>query len=177
MREALSATYDPKYSAVGHGSWVETAKESLKTGMQAKVNHLGTTAIPLFDYSKTYEEQIDDVIQTLTHWPHYNLPAVVIIMIPNPEEGEPGGQRYFDSYFEELPGVDTGYNNRFVIPAQYVIGYVDVEQKVFIENPDFKPVKKTLPKSQPFTLPKRHADKSEIPRPTQDKEAKIDDVW
>ncbi|MBI2196645.1 hypothetical protein HYU45_03455 [Candidatus Daviesbacteria bacterium] len=145
LQESLHVTYLPGFSTVGHGTWLETAKESLKTGVQAKVPFIDTTAIPLFDTTKPYEAQIDDVIKLLSEWPHYNLPAISIIMLPNPDPDEPGGHRYFDGYFEELQGEDTGYNNRYVIPARYVRGYFDVQQKLFVENPDFNPIKKSYP--------------------------------
>lgn len=180
LREVLRVTFDPKYSTLGHGTWVETAKASLKTGVQAKMNHLGTTAIPLFDMTISYGEQIDGVIQTLSEWPHHHLPAVSIIMLPNPDENEAGGHRYFDSYFEELSGKDTEHNNRYVIPAAYVRGYLDVNQKVFVENPDFNPVKKSPPQLEPTRLPIRRFTSSphKTPQSGQDASQKIeDDIW
>ena len=65
-------------------------------------------------------------------------------MMPNPQEGEQGGSRYFNSVFQELPEPDTGYNDRYLIPPNYIRGYVDVETQKFIPNPKFQPEKPTL---------------------------------
>jgi len=144
LRSELKEVFNPSFSTLGHGTRVEAAQEILQQGLRAKQPDLYSTTVPLFDGSKPYEEQVTQVVEQISHWPHLDAKAVVVVMIPNPQEGEQGGSRYFNSVFQELPEPDTGHNTRYLIPPSYIRGYVDVETQKFIPNPKFRPEKPTV---------------------------------
>ena len=174
LSSELREIFNPAFSTLGHGTRVDAAKEILQQGLKAKVPDLDTTAIPLFDSSKPYEDQIPQTIEQISHWPHLDAKAVVVVMIPNPQEGEQGGRRYFNSVFQELPEPDTGYNARYLIPPGYIRGYVDVETNKFIPNPKFKPEKPVVKDNQkmPRIIPKL----VDIPSVTNSSKG-VSDVW
>ncbi|OGH46292.1 MAG: hypothetical protein A3H50_00185 [Candidatus Levybacteria bacterium RIFCSPLOWO2_02_FULL_37_10] len=100
--------------------------------------------------------------------------------MPNPQEGEQGGSRYFNSVFQELPEPDTGYNDRYLIPPNYIRGYVDVETQKFIPNPKFQPEKPTLTddKITPRITPKAVGSSSPVDIPTvTNSDDKSPEVW
>lgn len=129
LRSELKEVFNPSFSTLGHGTRLEKAQEILHQGLRAKHPELASTTIPLFDSSKPYEDQVPQVVEQILHWPHLDEKAVVVVMIPNPQEGEQGGSKYFNSVFQELLEPDTGYNEHYFIPPSYIRGYVDVETK------------------------------------------------
>jgi len=178
FKSELKPIFDPLFSTLGHGTRTDAAKQAMEDGLKAKTPDLFSTTIPLFDATKTYEEQVDQVINTLTHWPHLDSKAIVVVMIPNPEEGEQGGSTYFNSVFEELPGGNTEHEERFVVPGKYIKGYVDIEKKEFIPNPNFDPEKPTLkPPWEPDLLRPTQNPQASQDIPTIAKDKKTPVVW
>ncbi|MBI4157767.1 GNAT family N-acetyltransferase [Candidatus Woesebacteria bacterium] len=140
LKLEIKEVFDPLFSFLGHGTRIEKAEEISRDGLRAKQPDLGTTAIPIFDFSKTYDEQADGVVRQLLNWPHLMSKAVIIIAIPNPTQEEKGGFRYYNSIFKEVEK-DTGYNSPYLIPPGYIRGYVDVDRQIFVPNPNFNPEK------------------------------------
>src|SRR5689334_3718634 len=132
LRTGMQEAFDPTFSTLGHGTRREVAKASLAEGLQTKQPDLLSTTVPLFDASKSFDEQAEGVVDHVTHWPHLDSRAVVVVMIPNPAQGEPGGRTYFNSVFEELPEEDRSENAQYRIPPEYIRGYVDADSGVFV---------------------------------------------
>lgn len=141
LKTELVEIYDQKFSTLGHGTRPDTAKKILMQGLRTNAPNLLSTCIPLLDNSRSWEEQADGVVNQIQNWPHLKAKAVVIIMIPNPDEGTIGGNTYFNSVFQGLPEADQSLYARYYIPASYIKGYVDVKRGVFIRNPNFNPEK------------------------------------
>lgn len=145
LKTELAEIHDPKFSTLGHGTRSpDVAERILKEGLTTQAPDLLSTSVPLIDNSKTWEEQADGVINQIKNWPHLKAGAVIIVMIPNPDEGEVGGKRYFDSVFQELPDEDKSLYAHYYIPRSYIKGYVDVDKGKFIKNPNFNPEKPQL---------------------------------
>lgn len=143
LKAEIKTILDPKFSTLGHGTRLEAAKKILEDGLRAKFPDLGTTTVSLLDSSKPINEQVNQAVETILNLKHLNSKAVVLIQIPNPPEDSLGGLKYFNSVFKELDEPETSYENRWVIPSAYLIGYVDVAAQKFILNPLFDP--KPLP--------------------------------
>lgn len=138
LKTELVEVYDQKFSTLGHGTRPAAAKKILEEGLRTQAPALLSTCIPLLDNSKSWEEQADKVLNQIKDWPHLKAGAVIIIMISNPDAGEVGGDRYFNSVFQELPDAE------YLIPTSYIKGYVDVRNGRFIRNPNFNPEKPQL---------------------------------
>ena len=176
LKTELKVIFNPLFSTFGHGTRPEAAKEAMNEGLKAREPDLFSTTIPLFNHDKTYEEQANKVINQLEHWPHFNLKAIVIIMVPNPEKEELGGSNYFNSVFEKLPEEDTGYNTQFVIPKEYIKGYFDVGKKQFISNPNFKPRKPILKSAPSFDFKTQEVNQN-VDIPIASKNNKDPEPW
>ena len=145
VREAFPS---PQFIAFYHGTDVAVAQKILEQGLLAPTKHLASTALNVFDPSKSYEDQDDSAFQKMLAWPHRGYKGLVVIMIPKPAEGEGAGSEYVNSIFEELPqekkinlGVQ-GVDRSYVIPPQFIKGYIDAENFTFVENPSFHPQEK-----------------------------------
>lgn len=180
LEEALKNIFDPNFSTFGHGTRLEAAKQILMEGLKAKYPGLDTTAISLFDGSRPFDEQVSRVVDTITHWPHLDAKALVVVMIPNKPEGlKVGVNEYFNSVFQRTGEVETGYNTPYVIPQHYIRGIIDVEGRRFIPNPTFKP---EIPKISPKKtgLPSRDSRLlviPNVPTPSAKGSSSGDDVW
>lgn len=122
FRTELRPIFDRGYSTFGHGVRPELAPEAFDKGLEAKSPDLLSTTIPLFTHGKDYEDQTDETFLMILNWPHHNLKAVVIVMIPNAPEDKLGGIGYFNSVFEETDNEETGYENKYVIPQNTLRG-------------------------------------------------------
>lgn len=139
-----------KYSVLGHGTTnSETAKNIVKTGLRYSDPNLDRQAIPLFDSSSPIPSQTES-LNTILNWGHKNSRAVVLIAIPNPEEGQRGGSRHFNSVWDEIPknkltdfyGKPSPKNTfKYIIKPEYIAGYVDANTATFHPNPNFNPGK------------------------------------
>jgi len=145
LREILAEIFDPNFSTLGHGTSPEIAQKILADGLQTRDRLLDSTAVPLLDSKKTYQDQPDEYFKKLLNWGHRDYKAIVVVMIPNPKEETAGGRRYFDSVFEELPpnkqisvGI-SGADRCYSIPPRFIKGYVDINNLEFVRNDKFNP--------------------------------------
>lgn len=186
LKEALNPIFEKGFSTVGHGTSIEVANRILEDGLYARGNQLDLTTIPLFSQTegKTYADQIDGAIDTMLHWPHRGYEAIVIVMIPNPQEDEVGGGRYFNSVFDELPeekairiGVQ-GADRQYVIPSRFIRGYVNTVTGEFIENKTYDSSAKVSIENGPISL-KEGATQRANPTPIPDNQEteKNPPVW
>jgi hypothetical protein len=148
LRGELKDIFDPDFSMLGHGAWVENAKETFTNGLLLKQPDLQTTTYALFENSKSFPEQPDEYFDRILNWPHERLPAIVVLMIPNkPTDVKVGISSYVNSTIQELPPEESDeYGVKYIVPKEYVRGYIDVEARKFVENPSFKP---TVPDARP----------------------------
>ena len=140
LEDIFKKYFVPSYSYLGHGTSKRCADSIMKEGLYARCDDLLSTTIPLCDCrSPAMRECIDKIL----NWPHRNYENVVIVAIPNPRDKKKSGFHYFNSVFEELEdnnkinqgigGIDRGYK----IPTEFIVGYVDVKNKCFVENPKY----------------------------------------
>lgn len=106
LKHELRDTFDPEFSTFGHGTAIEAADKILEEGLRVYGRmqpRLDQSAVPLYDSSKSFDEQSDGALQAMFNWPHRirGSGAVVVSMVPNAPEGTVGGRRYFDAVFEE----------------------------------------------------------------------------
>lgn len=133
LRERLGVIYDPNYSTLGHGTNEEAAKKILADGLSTKLGMtLNETAIPIFYSDKPYAEQPDEVFSNILHWQHKDYKYIVVVMIPNPKDGQNGGLRHFNSVLEDQTHSEWG--ERSVISPKFIKGYIDANNLQFIEN-------------------------------------------
>ena len=133
LRERLGIIYDPNYSTLGHGTNEEAAKKILMNGLSTKPGMtLNETAIPIFYSEKPYTEQPDEVFSNILHWQHKDYKYIVIVMIPNPKDGQTGGLRHFNSVLESQ--IHPEWRERDVISPKFIKGYIDANSLQFVEN-------------------------------------------
>jgi hypothetical protein len=109
LLDELKKIYNPEFSTLGHGA-IKFNDSILKKGLSTAQPDLLSTALPLFDNKKPFEEQADELLNLLTHWPHLDAKNIVIVMIPNPDEDSPvKGRGYFNAVLEELPDNEKGH--------------------------------------------------------------------
>lgn len=140
-RSTLEPLYDPKFSTLGHGAPIEVVDDILDNGVVVYGRtppSLFESTLPIFDMSKPYDKQEERLFQQVLRWPHRDRRAVVMIMVPNPEEGERGGLRYFDSVFEPAETTPDG-RIKYIIDPRYIKGYFNSDTGKFKENPKFGP--------------------------------------
>lgn len=177
LKEELRNIFDPTLSFLGHGVGGGNPKKIMAEGLKSRFPMLQTTTLPLFDFSKSFDDQVDEVVRKLINWNHNNSKAVVIVAIPNPGKDETGGLRYFNSVFEQVDE-DNGYNLPYLIPQNYIRGYVDATLRSFFPNPDFKPKPVVLKKVEGKIL--RGVDQNREIDPAvmaQKPGDSVDDVW
>lgn len=176
----LREIFRPGLSILAHGTNIETAPDIMAAGLESKEDDLSTTAVPIFDSSATLESQVNRIYDTVSNWPHRNLKAIFILGIPNAPENGPGGRTYFNSIFEPLETEDTGYNNRYVIPRRYIMGYFNAEDGNYHQNMSFAPapitVKRTPPHKQ--TEPDAaNANQAQMPIPGASNPGEDIEIW
>lgn len=180
VKHQLESVFDPDFTILGHGTWIEKGREIIQKGLESKVPKLDSTTVPLFDHDKVFEDQPREYFEKFIKWPHLGANCIVVVMIPNvPEGSQVGGHLYFDSVFEDLKTEDTGYNNRCFIPNKYIRGYFDVQNLTFVSNPDFKPEPLTIKQISTVTPPKTTSQKEPTPIPQAISASKNSDtdVW
>ncbi len=153
LRTNLEEIFKANVDTYGHGTRVETAEEIIGEGLRSRTPDLTSTALVLFDHGKTFEEQIDGVMKKIENWPHLELRAIVIIMLPRIEKAstepiEPksgviqirGQDIRTAPFFRKIPGEhDASYGLPYILPPNYIKGFIDVEKNEFIKNPLFNP--------------------------------------
>lgn len=150
IRTRLEEIFRTNMDTYGHGTRVEAAKEIIREGLKAKSRDLDGTAIFLFDHKKPFEEQIDGVLGKINKWPHLESKAIIIIVLPRikkqlKESIEPikgiSNQIRTAPFFRKIPGKhDASYGLPYVLPPNYIKGFMDVERNEFIGNPLFSPI-------------------------------------
>lgn len=184
LRTNLKEIFEANMDTYGHGTRVETTEEIINEGLKARTLDLTGTAISLFDHRKPFEEQIDGVIKMIENWPHLESRAIAIIMLPRIKNAltkpiEPKSNviqirgihirtaPFFRKIQEEH---DPSYGLPYILPPNYIKGFVNVEKKEFIKNPLFNP-------TDPEQIVNQGKDelKPEIPiKPAADKTPPID---
>lgn len=180
LEEQLRVAFDKNFTALGHGTRVEKIDDILNDGLKTRFPELESTTIPIFDNSKTYDEQSQQVVDKITHWPHLDSKAIVIVMIPNaPADAKVGGKRYFNSVMQEIPKDQQNEYAQYVVPPRYVKGIFNVDTNQFIENPNFDPVvpEVKLQKSNPFPKHESPTEPISVPQPTGESVSPDDMVW
>lgn len=176
----LKEIFRPGLSILAHGTNTETAPNIMTAGLESKDDDLDTTTIPIFDNSATLESQVNRIYDTIMNWPHRNLKAIFILGIPDAPENGPGGRTYFNSIFEPLETEDTGYNNRYVIPRQYIMGYFNAEDGTYHQNMSFAPApittRKTFP-HRPSEPDIEDANQAQMPMPGESNPGEDISIW
>ncbi len=157
LKSNLKEIFETGMDTYGHGTRIEAAEEIIKGGLMSRAPDLTTTAVHLFDHSNPFEEQIDDVMAEIRNWQHLDSKAIVIIMLPAFKRPSPpsntikrksgvmpiAGMKYqirTFPFFREIPGEhDASFGLPYVLPPNYIRGFVDVAKNEFIENPLFDP--------------------------------------
>ncbi len=142
LKAELEVIYDTGYSAFGHGTIEGHAQKTFESGLKSQDKRIQSTMIPILDYDRSFEEQWDDLLERLEHWPHYNLSFIVIVMIPAPAPGDVGGIGHYEQVWEDNPDPDKDdkfYRKPWRVPGRYVIGYVDINKLEFVRNQEFNP--------------------------------------
>ncbi len=143
LRKIMRPLFGEHFSTLFHGTNEANAKNILNEGLESRANDLSSISIPLFVIDTSYDNQPEECYRKILDWPHHGYKYIVAFMVPNPKEHEPGGMRYFNSVFEELTPdkkVDIGVqgaDHSYVIPTQFIRGYIDVNALTLIDNPHF----------------------------------------
>ena len=178
-----------KYSVLGHGTTnSETAKNIVKTGLRYSDPNLDRQAIPLFDSSSPIPSQTEN-LNTILNWGHKNSRAVVLIAIPNAEEGQRGGSFHFNSVWQQIPDdkltdfydrPSPKHTAKYIIKPEYIAGYVDADTATFHPNPNFNPTplnkKNKWWLETPAPIKHKPAKFNPIPQPTTTVATDLD-VW
>ncbi|HOX97139.1 MAG TPA: hypothetical protein PL066_02185 [bacterium] len=141
-----------KYSILGHGTGKKVVQNIMENGLEARQVGLNLTTIPLFDSHISYEEQDEQCFKSILNWPHNDYKIIVVVAIPNPKENETGGLGYFNKVFKELSADKSvkvgiqGADRSYVIPPEFIKGYIDVDTLQFVANPKYDPDKKVTVK-------------------------------
>lgn len=169
MRANLKEIFKADMDTYGHGTRVEAAEEIITVGLKVKSPDLSGTTIGLFD-EKPFEEQIDGVLGKINKWPHLESKAIVIIVLPSfkkplKESIEPikgiRNQSRTAPFLREIPGEhDASYDLPYILPPNYIKGFVDVKKNKFIKNPLFNP-------TPPESIANRGKKKSNPKTPTK----------
>lgn len=139
-----------KYLILGHGTREAIMPVIMKDGLKAIDFNIGTTTSSFFDSSLPYSQQPDAVFHKILNWPHHYFKAIVVIAIPYPEGEQGGGSRYCNSVFEKISDdqkklpENAGLN--YVVPPEFIKGYIDVNTLQFVANPKYDPDKKVTVK-------------------------------
>ena len=149
VREAMRPVFDGNFMTFGHGAYKDSVEKTLHSGLEAKLPDIMSTSYPLFDRSKPFDEQ-ERTFRMLLDWPHHDFKHIALIQIPVPPREELQRKKvsmaeYINSFFARLPVEDTGYNNIYAIPEQYVQGYWDSETESLVQNPHFDPQVRPVP--------------------------------
>lgn len=151
LRDIMRPLWKPGFSTLAHGTGLHVADSILQKGLKARNFDLGSTTVPIFDNSQSYENQPDAIFDNILHWPHHHYKCLVIIQIPNPAAHERGGLGYFNRVLEEMPAQEKvevgvqGADSSYIIQKKYIQGYIDVENLVFVENPQYDDTAKLSP--------------------------------
>jgi hypothetical protein len=169
LKIKFEGLFIPGFTVLGHGTTqIESAEKTFETGLESKIDDIHTTMIPL---NKT-EEGFDQIL----NWPHGESKYIVVVCLPNANDAEMGGSRYFNSYFKELSSESTGYNNRYTISPKYVRGYFDMLNLRFSENQNFDP-EKLSPTSPGLKESDDEPTSSELNIPQSSKDENSTEVW
>ena len=119
-----------------HGTEKESAEEILKKGLLINSPSIRYTSYPDASY------------KTMKHWPHRNYKNLVLIGIPNEatklvnfdydENGEFIGVKEKQVQSKPIFTIENennGFKTVYKLPAEFIIGYVDVENKTIVNNP------------------------------------------
>jgi len=172
-----------KYSILGHGTGKKVVQNIMDDGLEARQVGLNLTTIPLFDSHVPYAEQDEQCFKNILHWSHNDYKMIVIVAIPNPKENGTGGLGYFNKVFMELSDDKSvkvgiqGADRSYVIPPEFIKGYIDVNTLQFVANPKYDPDKKVTVKdcsSGDFLdAHKGQKENHPVPSPSENNE----DVW
>lgn len=150
LKDELREAYGPEFLTYVHVTEPQLAEKIINEGLRTRIPKLHTTAMPLFDTSQSYDEQIENTLKYLQNWQqgrakHSSAKAAVVVMLPNPTKVNPdellqksNAERKFNTVFEPLDKPDEK-GNRYFISQQYLKGIIDITAGKFIKNPGFDP--------------------------------------
>lgn len=159
-----------QYSVLFHGTEASVVDKIFQEGLKYKYPKLQATTSPLFDSKFSYHDQPDECFEKILNWPHHGHKAIVVLAIPNVPEGESGGFSYFNSVFEE------NKNGAYMVPPEFIKGYIDVNNLKFVANPKYDPGKKVKLRSNQNILLKNPEAIGPVPT-TDIKEENNGDLW
>jgi hypothetical protein len=163
-----------QYSVLFHGTEASVVDKIFQEGLKYEYPALQATAAPLFDSRFSYQDQSDEGFAKILNWPHRGHKAIVVLAIPNVPEGESGGFSYFNSVFEE------NKNGAYVIPPEFIKGYIDVNNLKFVANPKYDPEKKVIVKKKSVISSHVEEENPEAIAPVSTTDIKgenNDDLW
>ena len=151
LRTNLEEIFEANMDTYAHGTRVEAAEKIISEGLKTKSPDLGGTAIFLFDLEKPFEEQIDGVMKKIENWPHLKSKAIIIIMLPTLKRDIPNTRTELNGgvveikgikdqirtapFFRKIPGEhDPSYGLPYILPPNYIKGFVDLKKKEFISS-------------------------------------------
>lgn len=157
VKTNLKELFETNLNIYAHGTRVESAGKIMQEGLRSKCPDLSGAAINLFDHETPFESQIDGILETMKKWPHLESKAIIIIALPTlrktPSITTPvaeisairrplgmQAQSRTASFLHEVQGTGyDAYDLPYILPVNYIRGYVNVETNEFIKNPLFNP--------------------------------------
>ena len=112
-----------------HGTLLSNGKSICETGLKYKMSALAGTSVlqsmPCGDENYDYPQ-----FESLLNWGHRRYKCLVIVSIP-----------YECSYKEGIWTVgqsnNSGYDYNYVVDPDFIVGYIDVENKKIVKNPNY----------------------------------------
>ena len=165
------------YSILGHGTSNKTIAEKIsQEGIKYHSPDLNRQALSLFDQNKPIQNQYDN-LNTILNWPHKNSKFIVLIGIPNAPQHMRGGDAYFNSVWNQIPDdqLPTLSTDKYTIPPEYIIGYINANNANLHLNPTFNP--KPISEIKDWFPTHIHKQRSIQHIPTPNTSNQNADVW
>jgi len=152
LEDIFKKYFAPGYSYFGHATGSSYVEKILEEGLNSYDRYIDGTLFPLNGIPGTNDShaEIEKSINSILKFPHRGFKRIVIVAIPNPTDKEHAGLHYFNSVFEELEDnkkIDVGIQGTdisYKIPNEFLVGYIDVKNKCFVENPGYDPNAKVV---------------------------------
>lgn len=112
-----------------HGTLPETAEVICKAGLQYKLPNLTSTSI-LQNMNYGIEDMHYKDYSTLLNWSHREYKGIVILGIPYE-------CFYKEGLWNKFKDEDSEFSQNYRIDPDFIVGYLDVENKKIIRNPKY----------------------------------------
>lgn len=118
-----------------HGTGINSARKIQEEGLEYRTPQILSTAI---FQEKTTEEHDYQKYSDLLNWPHRHYKGLVLVGIPDECAG------VYDEISKtgvkplwELHDSEERYEKHYTINSEFILGYIDVEKKEIVQNPNF----------------------------------------